>query len=130
MSPRVLVAQVGSDFNLGVLATGAVNLSRLTFTMEWDGENLEYRSIAAGNLLGQSGENPSFRFRRLGSNQVEVSTAVSTGTGVTGSGAVALARFRATAKGAITLRFVDAQATDAEGNAIEVQMTEGRVTVP
>jgi hypothetical protein len=130
VAPAVLLVQPEKEFNLMVMAKGATNLSRVTFVLAWDGDGiLEYRSVNVGNLLAQSGQFPTFTFKRAGTTEVEVETGLPPGIGASGSGPVALARFRATRPGTAVVRLVSASAQDATGAPVEVSLTEARVQV-
>jgi len=130
VAPQLLVAQPDKEFNLMVMAKGATNLAKMTFVLAWDGAGiLEYRSVNVGNLLAQSGQLPTFSFQKAGPNEVRVETSLPPGVGASGSGPVALARFRALAPGTAAVRLVSATAQDAAGGAVEVSLSDARVQV-
>lgn len=130
VAPQLLVAQPEKEFNLMVMAKGATNLSKVTFVLAWDGGGiLEYRSVNVGNLLAQSGQFPTFSFQKAGPNEVRVETSLPPGVGASGSGPVALARFRAMTAGTVAIRLVSATAQDATGAAVEVSLIDAKVQV-
>ena len=130
ISGTVQCAKPDKEFNLMVMAKGATNLSKVTFVLAWDGDGLlEYRSVNVGNLLAQSGQFPTFSFRKAGTFEVQVETALPPGVGASGSGPVALARFRAVRPGTAMVRLVGASAQDATGAPVEVSVTEAKVQV-
>ena len=129
LAPPLLVARAGSDFNLVLNVSGANDLGRIIFTLEWDEALLIYRSVSAGNLFSRTGKLPSFQFQKLGNNRVRVDTSLRGGEGATGVGPIALVRFRASAVGASELKILDVEAFDAAGNPVTVSARGGKVLV-
>jgi general secretion pathway protein D len=128
-APPTLVAQPDSDFNLIVMVANAVDLSQLMVEVEWLGDSIEYRSFGAGKLLSKSGQQATFQARRTGLRRVQIDTALPSGFGASGNGAVALGRFKAKLPGETQLVFRSVKALDSQGMPIPVEPEEAVVHV-
>jgi general secretion pathway protein D len=112
---------VGSTFTVQVVATDAANLANAPFTLVYDPLFLEFVGAAEGDLLKKDGKPASLKTSVDKENgQVAVTLGRAAGTGgVSGSGTLLTAQFRAKSKGPASLGFTGVNLTDAAGKRQE-----------
>ncbi len=112
----------GEQFNLEVKSAGSLNLYGAPFTLTFDPNLVEVIGVAEGNFLKQDGKKTEFRTsidRANGKISVVLNRVGSVG-GVSGSGTLVSALFKAKNKGLAAFGAQDAKFVTPEGSSVAI----------
>jgi len=124
-------ASLGTQFTVEVKAAGASNLYSTPFVLAFDPSMVTPLGVSEGNFMKQDGQQTVFRStidEKTGKIRVALNRVGNVG-GVSGSGTMVSALFKAKAKGTARFGVQDANFSDAEGNPVGLNSSNVAVEI-
>jgi len=121
--------EIGSDFELSIQANARTRVSHLPMTIRFDPARLELVRVTPGGFLGSEQVARVLADRSRAGEVVLGPSRLGQVPGVVGEGVVASLTFRPLVEGSTRVRFVEAQALDADLEAVPVKRAGIQLTV-